>query len=422
MQEIAADSAVKRALASGLRDNSFATLVLKLNVVDPAMGSGHFLVRATEWIADRIIEHPTTLIRIGNDFEETPAEAAIAYWRRRVVESCIYGVDLNPLAVELTKLSLWLTCIAFREPLSFLDHHLRPGNALIGVSASQLSGLPSPNEEQLTLSLGSEFSNSIKGAIKAVGEIEAEESSSLEAVKKKERRWNEEVQARLKPFRDIADLWCAAVAGLPLTHLEYREFGRLIIAELEARQKADKARYAKERLELLKTHAAAFNQLRSGLEPFHWELEFPEAFFDESGERKINAGFDAILGNPPYISTQTTNGLNYRPALQNLWGYVDDTYVHFIFLGFNILRDKGQFGFITSDTFFTLSTKLSIRDLIQKHILKFLVQCDPFEATVDAVMFVVEKSNLHIDAESDQFLFIQARYQSETSNARDGID
>lgn len=122
-----------------LEDNSFAEEVLKLNILDPAMGSGHFLVRATEFLADQIVHHPTTKLqveKVKRGFSHEEAE--LSYWRRRVVESCIYGVDVNPLAVELSKLSLWLTCIAVDQPLSFLDHHFRPGNSLVGAKLSEL--------------------------------------------------------------------------------------------------------------------------------------------------------------------------------------------------------------------------------------------------------------------------------------------
>src|SRR5439155_26221917 len=101
---------------------------LGLNILDPAMGSGHFLVEATTHFAEEIASHPTTKPLS----EKSQDEDEIAYWRRRVVESCIYGVDLNPLAVELAKLSLWLTTITADQPLDFLDHHLCCGNSLIG--------------------------------------------------------------------------------------------------------------------------------------------------------------------------------------------------------------------------------------------------------------------------------------------------
>ncbi|MEI8078815.1 MAG: class I SAM-dependent DNA methyltransferase, partial [bacterium] len=96
------------------------------------MGSGHFLVAATVHLAEKIAEHPTTKPQAGDKRGASQDKAEIAYWRRRVVEACIYGVDLNPLAVELAKLSLWLTTISSDQPLNFLDHHLRHGNSLIG--------------------------------------------------------------------------------------------------------------------------------------------------------------------------------------------------------------------------------------------------------------------------------------------------
>ena len=142
------------------QDNSFAFAVLALNVLDPAMGSGHFLVRAVEYLAQEIVNHPTTRRMTEKNVSNGPSrrtreeivgaghvpvsagvsqeQAEIAYWRRRVVEACIYGVDRNPLAVELSKLSLWLTCIAIDEPLNFLDHHLHSGNSLLWAQTSQV--------------------------------------------------------------------------------------------------------------------------------------------------------------------------------------------------------------------------------------------------------------------------------------------
>src|ERR1035437_5362413 len=118
------------------KDNSFANEILKLNICDPAMGSGHFMVEATIYLAEKITNHPTTKPKTDNARDEE------SHWKRRVVEACIYGVDLNPLAVELAKLSLWLTTIAGDQPLNFLDHHLRCGNSLIGARLDQLGSLP----------------------------------------------------------------------------------------------------------------------------------------------------------------------------------------------------------------------------------------------------------------------------------------
>src|SRR5205814_6990522 len=101
-----------------------------------AMGSGHFPVEATEYIARFLVEN------IEEPPTDTGGEADLAYWKRRVVQSCIYGVDLNPLAVDLAKLSLWLATVAKNRPLSFLDHHLRCGNALVGTRITDLDDRP----------------------------------------------------------------------------------------------------------------------------------------------------------------------------------------------------------------------------------------------------------------------------------------
>src|ERR1035437_9027054 len=142
LQEIKQRDNVKAALKAGRQDNSFANEVLKLNVCDPAMGSGHFLVEATIYLADHAVYHSTTKFQAEFAKSESQERMEISYWRRRVVEACIYGVDLNPLAVVLAKLSLWLTTIASDQPLNFLDHHLRCGNSLIGARLDQLGSLP----------------------------------------------------------------------------------------------------------------------------------------------------------------------------------------------------------------------------------------------------------------------------------------
>ncbi|MEI8079488.1 MAG: hypothetical protein WCH61_07675, partial [bacterium] len=124
--------------------------------------------------------------------------------------------------------------------------------------------------------------------------------------------------------------------------------------------------------------------------------------------------FDAILGNPPYISIHTLAGdaanrdLQHRlcRAIEHRFGYLDDLYVHFTDLGFRLLRSGGTFGFIVSDTFFTLASKQRMRDLLQQHTLLRLGQCDPFDATVDAALFVARKA---APPPEHQLLFVQAR-------------
>lgn len=247
------------------RDNSFALAVLRLNVCDPAMGSGHFVVRTTEWLADQIVYHPTTrtmtekIVTTG-DKRRSRAEivkagkipvppgasqeqAEIGYWRRRVVEACIYGVDVNPLAVELAKLSLWLTCIAADEPLNFLDHHLRTGNSLLWANPDEMKHLPLSSEaerKQITFDLGEKLSKAVQAVIAENHAIEETASTEMELVKKKEARWKA-VREKLRPFLYFADVWVAALDGLPVNELNYQMLARAELepGELDNKEKAD---------------------------------------------------------------------------------------------------------------------------------------------------------------------------------------
>jgi hypothetical protein len=424
------EAALKARSDEKKRDNSFALAVLRLNLVDPAMGSGHFLVRATEWLAEQIVYHPTTrtmtekIIATGDkrrsreDIQKdkripvppgaSQEQAEIAYWRRRVVEACIYGVDVNPLAVELAKLSLWLTCIAADEPLNFLDHHLRTGNSLLWANPDEMRHLPistDAEKKQITFNIGAKLSAAVKAVIAENHAIEETASTEMELVKKKETRWKT-VREKLRPFLYFADVWLAALDGLPVNELNYQMLARAELEpdELDNKEKSD----AKKLRESL---AADIKTKREDLNPFHWRLEFPDVFFETDGRPLAEAacGFDAVLGNPPYISTHTSSAESWRDALEKRAGYLEDLYVHFADLGFQLLRPGGRFGFIVSDTFFTLASKLRMREMLQAHGLDIIGQCDPFDATVDAAIFVACKATPNFPAKGTETLFVQAR-------------
>ncbi len=143
---------LEAAVANKRTDAEKIDAVLQVNCLDPAMGSGHFPVAATEYIARFLVnlgvtptdEGRTTNDESNGDQRRSSLESDLTYWKRRVAQNCIYGVDLNPLAVDLAKLSLWLATVAKDKPLSFLDHHLRCGNALVGTRVSALTLNPSP--------------------------------------------------------------------------------------------------------------------------------------------------------------------------------------------------------------------------------------------------------------------------------------
>lgn len=148
--------------------------------------------------------------------------------------------------------------------------------------------------------------------------------------------------------------------------------------------------------ELRESISESLAERNAALVPFHWQLEFPDVFFEADGSYRPSSmcGFDAILGNPPYISTHTSSAERWRNALNRRAGYLEDLYVHFTDLGFHLLRPGGGFGFIVSDTFFTLASKQRMREMLQSHRLTQLGQCDPFGATVDAAIFVARKRSV----------------------------
>ena len=183
--------------------------ILSLKILDPATGSGHFLVGVVDYLAEELITHPDA----GYMTETASEETELAYWRRRVVESCVYGVDLNPMAMELAKLSLWLHTVAKGEPLSFLDHHIRCGNSLIGAKIENLSNLPelkknrrNTSETQTEIPMEFPFADRVATAIGHYLMIEKTESRTADQIHAKEHEFDI-AQQMLHSHKGVANLW-----------------------------------------------------------------------------------------------------------------------------------------------------------------------------------------------------------------------
>jgi hypothetical protein len=240
---------VERTLAPLLHDGMSPEDVLALEICDPAMGSGAFLVEACRQLADQLVH---AWERTSRAPSSPPDEDLRLHARRLIAQRCLYGVDKNPLAVELARMSLWLETFARQHPFTFVDHALRRGDSLLGLSREQI------------------------GAV------------SLELANADE---------RLSQVRSIGDLLVATVL----------ESGRSPAQAKGAKgrkSKSDKERAmpdlrgAVDRLlagEQVEAAARRAADVRSRHAPFHWQIELPEVF-----ERR--GGFDAILGNPPWVS------------------------------------------------------------------------------------------------------------------------
>jgi len=319
--------------------------VLNLKVLDPAMGSGHFLLKACQYLAEEIATHPYTgdhrLEGIEGD------EPVISYWKRRVVERCLYGVDQNPLAVELAKLALWLETVAVDRPLTFLDHHLRHGHSLVGARVSKLGALPDTGE-LIEVGFQERWQTLLPALLKPLADILELPSDTAAQIKTKEKLYRTRFEAVRKPFLQIADLWCAAFfldrSNQPDPHLYQQAL--LTIGRKRSFNRMTKEPWFRLGLDRARAADAAF---------FHWEIEFPEVFFDAAGP-KPNPGFDAVLGNPPYdvLSEKETGHdpaqlkrfLAHEPIYGPSRRGKNNLYKLFICRALDLMADGGRLGFI----------------------------------------------------------------------------
>lgn len=332
--------AASGAEAARLR-TEFDDRLLKLRIVDPAMGSGHFLLRACAYLAEEIATHPMT----ADAAVEETGSAALVFWKRRVAENCLYGVDLNDLAVELAKLAMWLETVAIDQPLTFLSHHLRHGNSLIGAKLDELGSLPDAPALYTSL-FKSTFEEKLPLLIEPLTEILSLPSTDVRQVKQKEKLLADMDRAR-QPFRDAADVWSSTFV-LPEAERVIPDDYRQLVEEIGRPR-----RFAT----LLEQFQPAMNAAHQpAMRPFHWEIEFPEVYFDESGRRE-RPGFHAVIGNPPYdvlSEAETGHDLSairavvdrdpiYRPSD----GGKNNLYKLFVCRGLDLLADNAYLGFIT---------------------------------------------------------------------------
>jgi type I restriction-modification system DNA methylase subunit len=323
-----------------LCENKTVDQILSLKILDPATGSGHFLVGVVDYLAEELITHPSAPHMTETASEETE----LAYWRRCVVESCVYGVDLNPMAVELAKLSLWLHTVAKGEPLSFLDHHIRCGNSLIGAKIKNLSNLPelrrsrrNTSQSQTEIPMEFPFTDRVATAIGHYLLIEETESRTADQIHAKEHQLDI-VQQMLRFHKGVANLLTSVYFGNDVSRSTYHQ-------ALNALRSRDS-----DALEDLLSYRRA-QEVAKEKRFFHWEIEFPEVFRDKYGREKDNPGFDAVVGNPPYIRQEELG--DRKPFLETYQTYSSfaDLYVYFIEQAHELVRKHGRFGMITSNKF-----------------------------------------------------------------------
>lgn len=384
----------------------FVAGILQLNVLDPAMGSGHFLVEATDFLARALatgadVPGADNLPKVLNLRKVNEEADDLVYWRRQVVERCIYGVDKNRLAVELAKLSLWLVTVAADQPLSFLDHHLRHGDSLVGARLADLAHAPGPTknkattDEQLLLFDEGVFAQDAFRAVGGMLTIEGMLSESIDDIHAKEQLYTD-LRGHLSRWKQQADLWVSYYFGNAYSREEYADLARYWqqsgnaeeLADSPTRLLANSLLTPQQRQPFLTHPAVVANDY------FHWELEFPELFFDRNGQPlQERAGFDAVIGNPPYFSISLLND-NEKDFLSDVYSLVysgnSDVMYYFIKTGIDLNKRKGLLGLIVPRYFIKAHFADKLRDFILKEsTLKKLVDFNNFQVFPDADVLTI---------------------------------
>jgi hypothetical protein len=318
-----------------LGHNASPEAVLSLKVCDPACGSGAFLVEACRQLGARLEQawnmHGAEKPAIPPDEDEA------LHARRLVAQRCLYGVDRNPMAVDLARLSLWLATLARDHEFTFLDHAIKSGDSLVGLTRRQIEAA-NWNAEANTLPLyGQMIRQTVERALQGREAIRTAPDDVTRAIQEARHK---RVESEVDPARIVGDAVVAAffAGDKPKT----REIERVTIEQLIVGQ-------PQPRWDELKARASTF-RAEQGWRPFHWEIEFPEVF------GRDNPGFDAIVGNPPFLGGTNISerlGMSYFAFLTNKFsgaGHHCDLVAYFFRRAFELLRSAGAFGFIATNT------------------------------------------------------------------------
>lgn len=354
--------------------------LLDLKICDPAMGSGAFLVQACRWLADRLVEAwaqaeaPGSTV-IGADGRVADADTSVeplprdtdartVAARRLIAERCLYGVDLNPLAVELAKLSIWLVTLAKGRPFGFLDHNLRCGDSLLGIhrldQLTQLSMNPT-GQGQLRL-FGQNVERAVSEAVELrqrLREMPIRDIRDVEAMA----HLDTDARRRLEVSESIADAFVGEVFALGRSTTLENSLASLTIQAGQAVD-GDREVLAGMRRRSVAAISTDLSTDKPARRPFHWPLEFPEVF-----ARKAH-GFDAIVGNPPFSGGRWIGrrlGLAYQEYLKVIRNGVvgsPDLCVYFYLRVFSLLGSNGCFGLLATKSITETGSRVVCLDQI----------------------------------------------------------
>ena len=431
-----------------LRTIDPAKIILNLKICDPAMGSGHFLVSLVDWLADKVL---SAIGEAENSVDWGDYESALAHdiakirdeiiehalknkWpyvaehlqdrhivRRMVMKRCVYGIDKNPLAVELAKVALWLHTFTVGAPLSFLDHHLRCGDSLFGAwvrpAMDRLVEWGSPllmdaplkrafgaaagmqTIEKLTDADIAEVYQS-KNLFEGIESMTSELKGMLDLVHATE--W---LEPKIKPKNNIdlatVQAWTKGSFGDPLKLASGAT--KLKIPPAPVETEMEKAKREMKGKALFNEHETATKlsswlpEIKSRVENehyLHWQVAFPGIWHTwESAE--LHGGFDAVIGNPPYVRQELIKAI--KPGLKR--SYPDtyngsaDLYVYFYDQGLKLLKPGGRLSYVVTNKWLRAGYAEGLRDVFANrswiefvadfgHAKKFFPDADVFPSVL----------------------------------------
>ncbi len=390
------------------KENQVFETLFDIKVLDPAMGSGHFLVHTVDFISDKIItflaDYPDNPVvrridELRNDIISNIKEQKVTIdeskltevnlIKRMVMKRCIYGVDLNEMAVELSKLSLWLDSFTLGAPLSFLDHHLKYGNSLIGTNIEEL-------EKALTGHLFGINLEPLKRALRDMIFVSELPDATVAQVKESYKKYGE-ANKGLAGYKILLDMLIVEHFGIP-------DAKKFLVSDFD---KIDLNRLHDSLASLPASDRQVIQQVKTLAGEkrfFHWEIEFPEVFYERtaSGQQIVkqgNPGFNCVIGNPPYVRQEELGSLkkDYLKPYYKVFHSAADLYAYFFERGIDLLKIAGTFGMITSNKFIKTNYGAPLRKyLSEKSAIKEIVDFGELPVFREAATFpaivIVERS------------------------------
>ncbi|SFR47617.1 Eco57I restriction-modification methylase domain-containing protein [Halorubrum sodomense] len=367
----------------------FFNRVQELSILDPAMGSGHFLTKATGYLSKQVMDEVRALDEQAGFLDEQ-------HIRRQISKEVIYGVDINEMAVELSKLSMWLETLAADQPLAFLDHHVKAGNSLVGSDITEVLSDDGPGDDDGQITLTQAFArvrqDTLEHVMDLMADLLAYDNETLDEIKSMEDLYHE---IRDDPLYtrlfELANVHTAEEFGCDVPEDAYEQMAGAI---------EDEADWAEIRGEDWFTAAQATADEQDF---FHWELEFPEVFFDSEGEKMGEAGFDTVVGNPPYVFITEIDKKykEYYKSAFDTWHRRYDLYGLFVELGLKLGAPHSEFGYITPHNLITNNSFEHLRKKILEasdnvRIVDFTDRVFP-DVAIEAMILTAEQAPLDVE-------------------------